>query len=131
MPYAVITLSSVGTSPIANMNWRGGSPVSGIVTSSAVTSSADFIIQYSLDDPQLVSSSLAVWVSLSSNPAVINSTLSALHYSASAAFPSGSSAAPDCVSFSIPGPVAALRLSSSSIAAGTNLFFRLIQGEAW
>jgi hypothetical protein len=57
--------------------------------------------------------------------------LPTIHYSASAVFPSGSSAVNECVYIPIPGPICGLRLSSSSIAAGSNVFLKVVSGEGW
>jgi hypothetical protein len=50
MTLTTVTLSSVGTSPIANLSWIGGKPSVAVAFSSANTSSADFIVQMTLDD---------------------------------------------------------------------------------
>jgi hypothetical protein len=130
MAYFTTLLSSVGTSVAANLSWLSGRITTAIITSSAATSSGDFIVQVSLDDAQRIASSLATWVGLSSN-SMIQQSLPVIHYSASSVFPSGSSTLNECVYVPIPGPIAGIRLSSSSLASGTTIKLQVLQGEAW
>jgi len=114
MPYTTVTLSSAGTSPIVNLNWRGGKPITAtVIVSTAVA--ADFTVQYTLDDVQLSTS--PTWLSFGSSAGS-----SATHYS-SANFDAG-------VSIGSVYPLAALRISSTTFTAGT-LTFKVIQGEGW
>src|SRR5882672_4672657 len=104
MPYTTVTLSSAGTSPVVNLNWRGGKPITATVIVSTVVA-ADFTVQYTLDDVQLSTS--PTWLSFGS----------------SANFYAG-------VSIGSVYPLAALRISSTTFTAGT-LTFKVIQGEGW
>lgn len=126
MTYSTVTLSSVGSSPAANLNWIGGKVTTAIAYSNANTSSGDFIVQITMDDLQRSSS--PQWFGLSSNT-YAQESLPVIHYSASSVFPSGSSAANECVYMPIPGPVAAIRLNSSSVASGTTITMKVIQGD--
>jgi hypothetical protein len=90
--------------------------------SSSSGSSADFTVQYSLQDLQLVGgASAATWFNFSSNTYAIDST-GGVHYSAASIFPDG-------VYIPLPVPVAAVRLNSTSIAASNTLTLFLLQGE--
>ena len=121
MTYATVTLSSVGTSPVVNLNWIGGKPTTVNVVSSAAGSSGAVVIQYSMDDPQRVASSLAAWFGFSSNTFSVESSPGTI-YSASSIFPDG-------VYIPIPGPVPAIRMNSSALTNGFTM--RVVQGEAW
>ena len=116
MPYATVTLSSVGTSPPINLTWRSGKPTSAVVIVSSLVV-ADFTIQYTLDDAQIIGSSVPVWLSFGSSTGS-----SATHYS------SGNSDA--SVAIGTVYPLAGIRLSSTTFTAGT-LTLKLIQGEGW
>jgi hypothetical protein len=119
MPYATVTLSSVGTSPPVNLNWRGGKPATVVVVSSASGSSGSVVVQFTLDDLQLSSS--PTWFGFSSNTYSID-FLSGTIYNASAIFPDG-------VYVPIPTPVAAVRINSSALSQGFTM--KVIQGDGW
>jgi hypothetical protein len=122
MPIASVTLSSVGTSPVLGLNWRGARPATLNAVSSSSGSSADFTVQYSLQDPVLAGGTSAVtWFGFSSNTFAIDSA-GGVHYSAASIFPDG-------VYIPLPTPVAAVRLNSSSIAASNTLTLYLLQGD--
>lgn len=109
------TLSSVGTSPPLNLNWRGSKPVSALVTLGSTTMTADFTIQFTLDDLQLVPT--PTWVSLGSSTGS-----SATHFSSANADAS--------VILGLLYPVAGLRISSTAISSST-LTLKVLQGEGW
>jgi hypothetical protein len=129
MPITTVTLSSVGTSPPISCNWRGGKPATVVAVAGTSTSSADFIVQFTLDDAQIANSSSPTWFGFSSNSFSIENA-AAIHYSASSAFP-GSSGVPECVFIPLNGPVAGLRLSSTSMASGASVQLKLLSGEGW
>lgn len=109
------TLSSVGVSNPVNLNWRGSKPVTALVTLGSTTMTADFTIQYTLDDLQLSSS--PVWISLGSS---IGS--SATHFS--------SANADAGVTAGFVYPIAGLRLSSTALSS-SSLTLKALQGEGW
>ena len=115
MPYATVTLSSVGTSDPVNLNWRGGSPTSVLVSFGSTTMTVDFTIQYSLNDSML--SSNRVWVAVGSS---VGS--SATHFS--------SANADTGVPVGFNYPIAAVRLNSTAISSST-LTLTVLQGESW
>lgn len=122
MPYQTITLSSVGTSTPAALNWRGGKPTTLNVFSSGTGSSGSFTVQYTLDDLQLTAAAAISWFGVSSNTYAVD-TAGATTFAASASFPDG-------VYIPFPGPIAAVRLNISALAAGT-LTMKVAQGEGW
>jgi hypothetical protein len=122
MPYTVVTLStgSTTTSSPVQLNWRGGKPTAIQVTANS-SFACDFTVQYSNDDVMLIGgTSAATWSGLSSaigQPAT--------HFLSSTAFPDG-------VTYTFTGPVAAVRLGSTGIAAagaGAVLTMHVMQGE--
>ena len=121
MPNAVITLSSAGTSPVANLNWRGGKPVTATVTTTA--SSLSFTIEFAMTDPQLVGgTSLATWWGVSSNT-----------YAVDTAGPTtfAASAITGYVYIPFPGPIAAIRINCSSNSGSAPITMQVLQGEGW
>jgi len=128
MPYQTVTLSSVGTSPPGVLNWRGGKPTTLTVSAATSQAAGDFYVQFTMDDLQLVGgTSLATWFGFSSNTYSVENA-PALHYNASAVFPGSSNA--ECVFIPLPSPVAAVRINSTGISAGS-LVMNVIQGEGW
>lgn len=121
MPYATVTLSSVGTSPAVNLNWRGGKPTTANVSPSSL-GVGDFYVQYSLDDLQLTAAAVVSWFGISSNTFAIDSA-GATHFLASSVYPDG-------VYIPLSGPVTALRINSSGLSAGV-LTMKVVQGEGW
>jgi hypothetical protein len=118
---ATVTLSSVGTSPVVNLNWIGGKPVLMNIVSSAATSSGSVVIQYSLDDPQRTASSLASWFGVSSQTYSVEAAAGTV-YSASAIFPDG-------IFLPLPISPCAVRMNSSALSQGFTM--RVVQGEGW
>ena len=116
MPSETVTLSSAGTSPVVNLNWRGGKPINASVTTSS-SGTSDFVLQYSFDDPQLVSASAMVWSGVSSATGQL-----ATHFASTSVFPDG-------VQVNFLAPVAALRISSTT--NGNTLTLKALQGEGW
>jgi hypothetical protein len=116
MPQTTITLSSVGTSPAANLNWRGGKATTLVVASSGTGSSAAYTVEYSLDDSQTATS--VTWFGVSSNPYALG-TAGATTFGASL----GS------VYIPMPGPIAAARINCSSNSGGVTLTMRAMQGD--
>jgi hypothetical protein len=122
MPYSVVTLStgSTTTSSPVQCNWRGGKPTAVQVTANS-SFACDLTIQYTNDDVMLVGgTSLAQWSGISS---AIGQP--AQHFLSSTAFPDG-------VAYTFTGPVGAVRLGSTAIAAasaGAVLTMRVMQGE--
>lgn len=107
-----VTLSSVGTSNSVAADWIGSKPTTIAVSLGSTTMTADFTIQYTLDDLQRSTS--PVWFALSSE---IGS--SAQHFSAAVADTG--------VTVGLLYPVAGLRLSSTAISS-SSLTLRVIQG---
>jgi len=127
MTIATVTLSSVGTSNPVALNWIGGKPATATVTASSSGATGDFIVQFSMDDLQRSSS--PIWIGLSSNSYNIENGVAA-HYSAANVFPNGSSGGTgEALYIPIPGPIAALRLSSTTISGTLNL--KVLQGDGW
>jgi hypothetical protein len=125
MPYQTVTLSSVGTSPPVALSWISGKHTTATVTASSSGATGDFIVQFTMQDLQR--SSLPTWIGLSSNSYAITNA-AATHYSIANVFPNGSSGGTgECVYLPIPGPIAGLRLSSTTISGTLNL--SVIQGE--
>jgi hypothetical protein len=118
MPNTSVTLSSVGTSTPAALNWRGGKPTTIVVASSGAGSSAAFTVEYTLNDIQLVAS--PTWFGVSSNTYAIDTT-GAVTFGASLGF----------VYIPFPGPIAAARINCSSNSAGVTLTLTTMQGEGW
>lgn len=109
------TLSSVGTSPPINLNWRGSKPITAMVTLGSTTLTADFTVQFTLDDLQLSSS--PVWVGLGSSTGS-----SATHFS------SANADSPVVIGFLY--PIAGLRISSTALSS-SSLTLKALQGEGW
>jgi hypothetical protein len=123
MPYSVVSLStgSTTTSNPVVCNWRGAKPVAVQITANS-SFSCDLSLQYTLDDLMLVAggSSLATWSIVSSAYGVPGQ-----HLLSSTAFPDG-------FSYTFTGPVAAVRIGSTAIAAasaGAVLTLHVFQGE--
>lgn len=55
-----------GISAAENLDWRGGQPTTVNISLGSATSSGFWQIQYTMDDFQLVSSSLATWFGVTS-----------------------------------------------------------------
>src|SRR5262249_22736690 len=100
-----VTLSSVGVSRAINLDWMSGEAVSVAIKPGASTATSDFTLQYTLDDLQL--SSNPTWLSYSSG---VGST--AQHFTGATVFDAG-------VGISFLNPVAGLRLSSTTLSAGS------------
>lgn len=107
------TLSSVGTSNPINLDWRAAKPVTAMVTVGSSTMTADFTVQFTLDDIQLVTS--PTWVSLGSSTGS-----SATHFS------SANYGSPVVMNFLY--PIAGLRISSTAISS-SSLTLQTLQGE--
>jgi hypothetical protein len=108
------TLSSVGVSNPINLDWRGSKPITCTVTLGSTTMTADFTVQFTIDDLQLSSS--PVWLNLGSSTGS-----SATHFS---------SANADGVVFGFWYPIAGLRLSSTAISA-SSITLKALQGAGW
>lgn len=111
-PFSV-TLSSVGTSGEANLDWRGGGATTAVVTNGSSTMTADFTIQYTLDDAQL-STGTRAWFGISSATGS-----SAIHFLSSAIIDTA-------VTVSFLNPIAGLRISSTAISS-SSLSFKVLQ----
>lgn len=109
------TLSSVGVSTPINLDWRGSKPVTAIATLGSTTMTADFTIQYTIDDLQFVST--PSWISVGSSTGS-----SATHFSSANADAS--------VTVGFLYPIAGLRLSSTAISS-SSLTLRALQGAGW
>ena len=116
MPYSTTTLSSVGTSTPVNLNWIGAKPVTATVTLGSSQMTTDFTVQFSQDDIMRTASSAVTWVSVAWSS--VSTTVA--HYTNSW-FDTG-------VQLSFLNPIAALRLSSSTISASA-LTLKVTQGE--
>jgi hypothetical protein len=114
MPQTV-TLSSVGTSTPLNLDWRGSKPVTAIVTLGSTTMTADFTLQYTLDDLQLTTTQ--TWVAVGSSTGS-----SATHFS--------SANADAGVTVGFLYPIAGLRLSSTALSS-SSLTLKVLQGVGW
>jgi len=110
-----VTLSSVGTSGPINIDWMGGKPVTAIATLGSTTMTADFTIQYTLDDIQRTTTQ--TWFGLSS---AIGSSVT--HFSSA----NGDAG----VTITFLNPVAALRISSTAISS-SSITLRTLQGIGW
>ena len=116
MPNFTASLSSVGTSPVANLAWGVGKPVTASVVPGSSTQTSDFMLQFTMDDLQLTAASAVQWQGLSSavgQPAT--------HFQSSVCYPDG-------VANTFLGPVAALRISASALSSGS-LKFKVMEGE--
>ena len=115
MPNITVTMSSAGTSRPANLAYLNGCPIT-VAVYASTTGTANFTVQYTLDDVQTVAS--PVWAALSSAigaaGTVFNST----------------SLTTDGILFNLLTPVAAVRLNSSALSSNP-LTMKLIQGESW
>jgi len=109
------TLSSVGVSNPINLDWRGSKPITALVTLGSTTMTADFTIQFTLDDLQLVSS--PTWVAIGSSTGS-----SATHFS--------SANADTAVTVGFLYPIAGLRISSTALSS-SSLRLTTLQGEGW
>lgn len=109
------TLSSVGTSAPVNLNWRGGKPISALVTLASTTMTTDFTVQYTLDDIQL--NVTPIWVAVSSATGS-----SATHFSSAQADAS--------LLLTFIHPIAGLRISSTALSS-SSLTLKTLQGEGW
>ena len=122
MPYQTITLSSAnvpGQSAPGASNWRGGKPMSVWVTPLTSTSSGNFSLQYTFDDPSLVGgTSVALWANVSSA------------IGQAGEFFNSSTCGTDGVFFQFLSPVAAVRLNSTSLSSGP-LTMKILMGEGW
>lgn len=123
MPYQTITLSSVGTSTPAALNWRGGKPTTLNVVSTSAGTAISFTVQYTLDDVQLTAAAAVSWFGVSSNTYAVD-TAGATTFTSSTTFPDG-------VYVPFPGPIGAVRLNCSSNAGGQTLTMKVTQGEGW
>lgn len=108
----VVTLSSVGTSTPANLDWRSNAGyVTAVVSLGSTTMTTDFTLQYTLDDSQL--STTRAWFGVSS---AIGSSIT--HFS--------SANADAGVTFTFLTPLAGLRISSTAISS-SSLTLRVLQ----
>jgi hypothetical protein len=110
-----VTLSSVGTTAGINLDWRGSKPVTAVATLGSTTMTADFTIQYTLDDLQLTTTQ--TWINAGSSTGS-----SATHFS--------SANADAAVTMGFAYPIAGLRLSSTAISA-SSITLKAIQGAGW
>lgn len=108
---ASVTLSSVGVSATINTDWMGGKPVTATVTLGSSTMTADFTLQFTIDD--LLATATPTWLSFGSSTGS-----AATHFS---------SANVDGVVLSFLNPVAGLRLSSTAISS-SSLTLKVLQG---
>jgi hypothetical protein len=114
-----------GTSPAANLDWRGGKPTSIALSFGGSSAEAnDVYIQYTLDDIQLVGgSSLATWMTLSS--AINNNSTTAYHLASTTWFDTGFLA-------QVISPLAAVRMVSSALTASATavntITLKVLQG---
>lgn len=122
MPYTSVTLSSVGNSGAIALDWMGGKPVLTQVITSSSVGTADFTVQYTLDDIMQTRSSLVYWSGLSSTPYLTPTTSGAVgfHYGSSNIWPDG-------ITFPLLAAPAALRIASTAISSNT-LTLKVIQG---
>ena len=123
MPYQTITASSVGTSLPSVLNWRCGAPASvSVIPSAAGTSSATFVLQYTLDDLQTVlGASNANWQGVSSTwGTIVNASGSTFTISTSQT---------NGILVQFQTPVAAVRLSVASLTG--SILMKVMQGESW
>jgi hypothetical protein len=116
MTQTTVTLSSVGNSPPVNVSWRAGKPISAVVVVSSLVA-ADFTIQYTMQDSQVIASSLQTWLSFGSSTGS-----SATHFSSANSDAS--------IAIGTQYPMAGLRISSTTLTAGT-LTMTVLQAEGW
>lgn len=112
MATVTTTLSSVGVSNPVNVDWMGAKFTTVVVTLGSTTLSADFTIQFTLDDLQ--NSSSPTWLTFGS------STGSATTHFSSANADGG-------VVLGLAYPIAGLRLSSTAISS-SSLTMKVLQG---
>lgn len=122
MAYWTVSLTSQSTTTSApvNLNWIGGKPTTVSVIATSLSTGA-FTIQYTLDDLQRTTAASVAWqVAAASFGATFPSTATAgTVFVASNAYPDG-------VTYTFLGPIAGLRLGSST---PTQLTMRVLQGE--
>lgn len=111
----IVTLSSVGVSSPINCDWRGTKPITALATLGSTSMSADFTIQYTLDDLQL--SSAQTWINAGSSTGS-----SATHFS--------SANADAAVTMGFAYPIAGLRISSTAISS-SSITLKMLQGNGW
>ena len=109
------TLSSVGVSNPINLDWRGGKPVTCVVTIGSSTMTADYTLEFTVDDLQL--DSTPTWTGISS---AIGSSIT--HFS-SATFAAG-------ITMTFLNPIAGLRISSTAISS-SSITMKTLQGVGW
>lgn len=112
---ATTTLSSVGVSNPINLNWRGGAPVSVVVTLGSTTMTTDFTVQFTLDDLQLTTS--PAWIGVGSS---VGSSVT--HFSSA----NGDAS----LVMTFVNPIAGLRISSTAISS-SSLAMKTLQGIGW
>ena len=112
MAAVTTTLSSVGVSNPVNIDWMGAKFATVAVSLGSTTLSADFTIQFTLDDLQLSSS--PTWITFGSSTGSV-----ATHFS--------SANADAGVVMGIAYPIAGLRISSTAISS-SSLTMKVLQG---
>jgi hypothetical protein len=127
MPYATVTQTpAVSTSPGATdpvaLNWIGGKPTTVGLSWNSSNVLCISKIQYTLDDIQRVSSQNVVWNSV---PSTANSS-NPQFYGSTTYWDTG-------VTVSFLNPIAAVRLNSTSITAGSSqsVTMKVLQGEGF
>jgi hypothetical protein len=126
VPYFSATFSTAnsttpGNSPAANLSWLSGRPTT-VSLSFGGSSVAfnDVKIQYSLDDLQRVASTSVTWMTLSSG--ITNNSTTAYHLASTTWFDTGFLA-------QFLSPIAAVRMASTALEAGSSVVLRVVQGE--
>jgi len=117
------SVSSAGTSRVINLDWMTGGTTTIVLTAASTTASATAIIQATLDDVMLTTSSAVTWVSLSSNFSTFGSTIPALVIQAS-----NITDTPFIGTF--PMPIAALRISSTTFST-SGFSLDVLQGQGF
>ena len=109
--------SAPGASAIAEMSWLGGRPATASVTVPSVAStSASFVVQYTLDDVMRVASTTVLWLGVSSAQGQAGTVWNA------------TSIGQDGVLVSFLSPVAAVRVNSTQLTGGP-ITLKVLQGE--
>ena len=112
MAAVTTTLSSVGVSNPINLDWMGAKFATVAVTLGSTTMSADFTVQFTLDD--LMLSSSPIWLTFGSSTGS-----AATHFS--------SANADAAVILGIAYPIVGLRISSTGLSS-SSLSMKVLQG---
>lgn len=123
MPNQTITLSSVGTSAPAHLDWRSGKPITATTTITSTIMTVDYTLQYTLYDTMLSTDAVGTASSNAAWRGVTSSLGSSITHFSSVQGDAG-------LTFTFTNPIAGLRLSSTAISS-SSVVLRVIQGDGW